>query len=83
VSPFSTRRAPRLRAGVADVPIAPAVVALRHPARLRVLPAHLEATAAIAGRVASHLGLLRVAARHGAQCENNQQIGKRVSATQI
>jgi hypothetical protein len=82
VSPFSTRRAPRLRAGVADVPIAPAVVTLRLRARLRVLPVHLEATAAIAGRVASHLGLLRVAARHGAQCESDQQIGKWVSTTQ-
>jgi len=82
VSPLCARRAPRLRASVTNVPIAPAVVALRHTARLRVLPVHLEAVAALVGRVASHLIGFPVAARHGAQCENDRQRGRWASTTQ-
>ena len=55
------------------MPVASAVVAQRHLARLRVLPLHLEAVAALDVRVAGRLVDFPVAARHGAQCDNDRQ----------
>ena len=55
------------------MPVTSAVVAQRVLARLRVLPHRLEAVAALELRVAGRLVDFPVAARHGAQCDNDRQ----------
>ena len=74
--PLAAKRTAGLRAGIANVPVLLASVALGLLASLRVLPHRLEPVAALVVRVARHLVDLPIAGRHRTNCENNQQKAK-------